>query len=148
VILSFPCTNRRELPIQPLMALKRTPALPQARKQVTPTLQIVVRRGALRRFALLNEKRGELPVAVLWDRRSGDRRTESDRPVGERRRAERRREPPLPGRLLSSWSSKALQAQTWTTTRRLSPRAARRRPLRTVRERDERNRSRNAEGPL
>ena len=95
MILSFPCTNRRELPIQPLMALKRTPALPQARKQVTPTLQIVVRRGALRRFALLNEKRGELPVAVLWDRRSGDRRTESDRPVGERRRAERRREPPF-----------------------------------------------------
>jgi hypothetical protein len=77
------------------MARKRTQALPQARKDVTPTLQIVVRRGALRRFALLNEKRGELPVAVVWDRRAGDRRTESDRPAGERRQAERRREPPF-----------------------------------------------------
>jgi hypothetical protein len=77
------------------MARKRTPASPPDRQHVTPTLQIVVRRGALRRFALLNEKRGELPVALLWDRRASDRRTESDRPAGERRQAERRREPPF-----------------------------------------------------
>lgn len=65
------------------------------RKRKTPTVQIVVRRGALRRFASLNEKRGELPVALLWDRRLSDRRSEAGEADGERRVRERRREPPF-----------------------------------------------------
>ena len=65
------------------------------RKRKTPTIQIVVRRGALRRFASLNEKRGELPVALLWDRRLTDRRTDEGAADGERRVRERRREPPF-----------------------------------------------------
>jgi hypothetical protein len=65
------------------------------RKRKDPTIQIVVRRGALRRFASLNEKRGELPVALIWDRRVSDRRTDVDAKSGERRQAERRREPPF-----------------------------------------------------
>jgi hypothetical protein len=65
------------------------------RKRKTPSIQIVVRRGALRRFASLNEKRGELPVALLWDRRLNDRRTDAGESTGERRVRERRREPPF-----------------------------------------------------
>src|SRR5436190_5614677 len=96
MIHSSHCTDPLHLPIDPAMARKPTRrASSRSKKHMTPTLQIVVRRGALRRFALLNEKRGELPVAVLWDRRAADRRTESDRPAGERRHAERRREPPF-----------------------------------------------------
>jgi len=65
------------------------------RKRKAPSIQIVVRRGALRRFASLNEKRGELPVALLWDRRLTDRRADSGKADGERRVNERRRDPPF-----------------------------------------------------
>jgi hypothetical protein len=59
------------------------------------TLQIVVRHRALKRFASLKEKSANLPVTVLWDRRTGERRTEPGQAAGERRRAERRGEPPF-----------------------------------------------------
>ena len=96
MIRSSHCTDSPLAPIPRRMArTRKRPATPPSIKRKTPALQIVVRKGALRRFALLNEKRGELPVAVLWDRRAGDRRTESARTAGERRRAERRQEPPF-----------------------------------------------------
>lgn len=96
MIHNSPCTNARYVPIDTAMARKqKRPASSRPEKHVAPTLQIVVRKGALRRFALLNEKRGELPVSVLWDRRAGDRRTESGRTDEERRRTERRGEPPF-----------------------------------------------------
>ncbi len=79
------CTVIGQVPICPLMA----------RKRKAPSIQIVVRRGALRRFASLDEKRGELPVALLWDRRLNDRRTDGESASGERRVSERRREPPF-----------------------------------------------------
>ncbi len=68
-----------------------------SRKKAKGPIEIVVRRGALRRFDKLKTKTGELPVVVLWDRRADDRRGDkADKKLKpERRYAERRREPPF-----------------------------------------------------
>jgi hypothetical protein len=58
-------------------------------------VELVVRRGALRRFQKLKEKAANLPVKVSWDRRQGDRRTASNQPNSERRKADRRQKPPF-----------------------------------------------------
>ena len=75
---------------------------PTARRSTAPrkkkgAVEIIVRRGALRRFDALKTKTGELPVIVTWDRRLDDRR-DGDEAAGvrpERRCAERRRKPPF-----------------------------------------------------
>ena len=60
-------------------------------------IEIVVRRGAIRRFDALKTRTSELPVVVTWDRRADDRRDEGDAPAAKRnrRQTERRREPPF-----------------------------------------------------
>jgi hypothetical protein len=58
-------------------------------------LNIVVRRGALRRFDSLTQKTAELPVEITWDRRMEDRRASDESPGVERRANDRRREPPF-----------------------------------------------------
>jgi hypothetical protein len=60
----------------------------------TATVELVVRRGALRRFHKLKQKTAELPVTVSWDRRQTERRAAANRPVAERRAADRRQAPP------------------------------------------------------
>jgi hypothetical protein len=56
---------------------------------------IVVRVGALGRFAALQEAFGSEGVDVVWDRRVGDRRRPGgDDPVREERRRRERRGPP------------------------------------------------------
>jgi hypothetical protein len=57
-------------------------------------INIVVRRGALRRFDSLTRKTAELPVQITWDRRTGQRRTSDGTAGVDRRSADRRREPP------------------------------------------------------
>ena len=57
-------------------------------------LNIVVRRGALRRFDSLARKTADLPVEVTWDRRLEQRRASDASPGVERRANDRRREPP------------------------------------------------------
>jgi hypothetical protein len=56
-------------------------------------IQMVVRRGALRRFESLKEQTAELPVVVTWDRRTSDRRKAQADIAGERRRDDRRQAP-------------------------------------------------------
>lgn len=68
-----------------------TPRKPPAAKGVS----LVVRRGALRRFANLTKKAADLPVVVSWDRRTSERRDESQRQDLERRKSDRRQEPPF-----------------------------------------------------
>ena len=65
------------------------------KKQQGP-IEIVVRRGAIRRFDALKTRTSELPVVVTWDRRTGERRDE-DTTAGEKRdrATERRRKPPF-----------------------------------------------------
>lgn len=71
-------------------------------------LRIFVRRGALRRFHRLSRDAEGLPVSVEWDRREGDRRTDSSSdaassqqatsaPPGttEQRQGDRRSDPPF-----------------------------------------------------
>jgi hypothetical protein len=57
-------------------------------------IEIVVRRGSLRRFDALKTRTAQLPVVVTWDRRV---RREEDEPGGKGKRpyAERRRTPPF-----------------------------------------------------
>src|SRR6185369_5399826 len=65
------------------------------KKQQGP-IEIVVRRGAIRRFDALKTRTSELPVVVTWDRRTGERRDEDTTAGAKRDRAtERRRKPPF-----------------------------------------------------
>jgi hypothetical protein len=55
------------------------PKGPQGRRRTAPrkkqdTIEIVVRRGAMRRFDALKTRTSDLPVVVTWDRRTDDRR--------------------------------------------------------------------------
>ena len=59
------------------------------------TIDLIVRRGALRRFHKLSEKTADLPVNVMWDRRTGERRSDGDSSEAGRRKKERRQEPPF-----------------------------------------------------
>lgn len=77
------------------------PSLPARRAATTrkksDAIEIVVRRGSLRRFDALKTRTAELPVVVTWDRRLNERR-EADPPAGakrDRRHDERRRTPPF-----------------------------------------------------
>ena len=56
---------------------------------------IRVRRGALRRFDQLKTKSVHLPVEVKWDRRTTERRAETEDADAERRQGERRQRPPF-----------------------------------------------------
>jgi hypothetical protein len=61
-------------------------------------IEIVVRRGAIRRFDALKTRTSELPVVVTWDRRTTDEGRDvrdTDRLKRERRQADRRRKPPF-----------------------------------------------------
>jgi hypothetical protein len=65
-------------------------------KKKKDAVEIIVRRGALRRFDALKTKTGELPVVVTWDRRLDDRRgVAAAKGKPERRYKDRRRTPPF-----------------------------------------------------
>jgi hypothetical protein len=56
-------------------------------------IQMVVRRGALRRFEKLKQETAELPVVVTWDRRTSDRRAAQADIASGRRSNDRRQKP-------------------------------------------------------
>ena len=59
-------------------------------------IEIVVRRGAIRRFDALKTRTSELPVVVTWDRRTDERRVDDATDAkGNGRQADRRRKPPF-----------------------------------------------------
>jgi hypothetical protein len=59
------------------------------------SIQIAVRRGALRRFESLVRETVELPVTVSWDRRTEHRRASAQSPSVERRSSDRRKTQPF-----------------------------------------------------
>jgi hypothetical protein len=61
----------------------------------TPIVELVVRRGALRRFHKLKRATANLPVKLSWDKRRRDRRTSASDVEGKRRQVERRKKPPF-----------------------------------------------------
>jgi hypothetical protein len=66
------------------------------RSAATPKVELIVRRGALRRFDKLKRATAELPVKLSWDRRLGERRTAAGDVNRERRRqSDRRKKPPF-----------------------------------------------------
>ena len=82
------------MPTKPASAPRRSPA---AKKE---PLEIVVRRGALRRFNTLKARTTEMPVVVTWDRRAADRRDVKVLPPRmevprDRRATDRRQKPPF-----------------------------------------------------
>ena len=52
-----------------------------------------MKRGATRRFHTLKRDTAEMPVTVLWDRRTSERRNGKAKTTAERRGAERRKKP-------------------------------------------------------
>ena len=79
---------------KPKRATRRQPVQDQAKTGSSTT--IVVRRGALKRFDAMKKKTKGLPVNLVWDRRTnGERRGESTAAEGERRKADRRQQPPF-----------------------------------------------------
>ena len=72
----------------------RRPAAPRAKKG---PIEIVVRRGAMRRFDALKTRTTELPVVVTWDRRTDQRRDTDARAdvTRDRRQGDRRKTPPF-----------------------------------------------------
>src|SRR5512138_2274229 len=67
-----------------------------AARKKQDAIEIVVRRGALRRFDALKTRTSELPVVVTWDRRTDERRDgDATGAKRNRREAERRRTPPF-----------------------------------------------------
>ena len=75
-------------------AATRRPAAPRKKGEA---IEIVVRRGSLRRFDALKTRTAELPVVVTWDRRTNERR-DDEQAAGaarDRRESERRRTPPF-----------------------------------------------------
>jgi hypothetical protein len=72
----------------------RRAAAPRTKKGA---VEIVVRRGAIRRFDALKTRTTELPVVLTWDRRT-DHRRDAAASAGvkrDRRENERRRQPPF-----------------------------------------------------
>ena len=67
----------------------------KATTQPALAVEFVVRRGARRRYQELKEKTAALPVKVSWDRRRADRRVASGQAEAERRKADRRQNPPF-----------------------------------------------------
>jgi hypothetical protein len=66
---------------------------PAADQSPRPGVRLIVRRGALRRFAALRQKTAEMNVAVEWDRRLSERRRRSGDPDSDRRAGDRRTAP-------------------------------------------------------
>ena len=77
--------------VMPLSTIKEL----MAKAPKTKPVDLIVRRGALRRFHALTEKTAHLPVNVTWDRRTEDRRTDSGTGEPNRRKKERRQKPPF-----------------------------------------------------
>jgi hypothetical protein len=84
--------HNHTMPPKSSAAARRT----TASRRKADTIEIVVRRGALRRFDALKTRTGELPVVVTWDRRTDDRRDDGQGlSPRERRQIERRKKPPF-----------------------------------------------------
>jgi len=63
------------------------------RTAASTVVELIVRRGALRRFDRLKAVTAGLPVKLSWDRRVGDRRRGASAVAQERRQQERRGPP-------------------------------------------------------
>ena len=71
------------------------PKTKRRRQPAAPRVELIVRRGADRRFQKLKEKTGHLPVKVVWDRREDERRSVSEGVERDRRNGDRRQKPPF-----------------------------------------------------
>jgi hypothetical protein len=69
--------------------------MPPRKTKRAVTVELIVRRGALRRFEKLKAKTAALPVKVSWDRRVADRRTASNTTDADRRKKDRREKTPF-----------------------------------------------------
>ena len=68
---------------------------PRRRSANSPIVELIVRRGALRRFDKLKSATGEMPVKLTWDRRLRERRASGNAVGEDRRQTDRRKKPPF-----------------------------------------------------
>ena len=66
-----------------------------AKAAPSPPIELIVRRGALRRFDKLKQATAELPVKLLWDRRTSEGRGTATPGQHEPEHGERRQKPPF-----------------------------------------------------
>jgi len=64
---------------------RRTKRQTGAPETAPAPVHLIVRRGAIRRYAKLTEKTQEMPVVVSWDRRKGHAGGDGQPPAVERR---------------------------------------------------------------
>jgi hypothetical protein len=91
-MVGAPHVATSDAPLAKQVTAKSKKRRPQTR--AAEPVELVVRRGALRRFEQLKQKTEALPVKVLWDRRQSDRRVGSSAPNPDQRKSERRQAPP------------------------------------------------------
>jgi hypothetical protein len=65
------------------------------RRAAEPYIELIVRRGAAKRYENLKKKTEHMPVEVVWDRRKQDRRRTSESVSEDRRKSDRRQKPPF-----------------------------------------------------
>jgi hypothetical protein len=63
--------------------------------KASPVIELVVRRGALRRFDRFTQRAADLSIKVTWDRRRDERRMSSREVNRDNRKTERRQKPPF-----------------------------------------------------
>ena len=79
----------------PIRSRKMKAKKKRTRKPPTPPIELIVRRGALRRFDKLTQATKALPVKVIWDRRTAASGTAKPGAEREPGRPERRRQTPF-----------------------------------------------------
>jgi hypothetical protein len=81
--------------VQPIELLMPKTKSGNPQNPADSTVEIIVRRGALRRFDRLQKTTTDLPVKLSWDRRLHERRKAASGIEHEQRQEDRRRKPPF-----------------------------------------------------
>ena len=73
----------------------RNPKAVEPQNPAEPVVEIIVRRGAMRRFDRLQKTTTGLPVKLSWDRRLHERRRSASGVERKQRQEDRRKNPPF-----------------------------------------------------
>ena len=83
------------MPVKSASSARRHSSAKQSVAITKQGVEIIVKRGAMRRFHALKRETSEMPVTILWDRRTNERRGAhvNGKKSVERRGADRRKTP-------------------------------------------------------
>lgn len=81
--------------VPPIRSVEVAETKKRAKRRPASIAELIVRRGALRRFEMLKRATADLPVTLSWDRRLEERRTSPTGVARERRQSDRRGKSPF-----------------------------------------------------